>query len=280
MVDAVEPLALVLELRLQVLAGGGGADRRGEQRSWPRPRGRACAVGRGRMPSTKGDGRRPPGRRVGARLQSELPSPASMRAMSEPRRRREIARGERVLPGVWRLRLPLPWPGVPHCNAWAIASDGGIVLFDTGMATDDGLRQLELALAQVGLRARRRAAGRLHARPRRPLRARGPDRRRRRLRALDPPGVGARAADGRGPRRAPSTAGSRSRARAGSRRRRSSSTRQRRGHRHRHRPPGRARPRAGPRGRGRDRPRRLGGARDARSRAVARRPAPARERAC
>ncbi len=40
--------------------------------------------------------------------------------------------------------------GVPHCNAWAIASGDGIVLFDTGMATDDGLRQLELALAQAG----------------------------------------------------------------------------------------------------------------------------------
>ena len=64
--------------------------------------------------------------------------------MSEPRRRREIARGERVLPGVWRLRLPLPWPGVPHCNAWAVRAGDGVVLFDTGMATDDGLRQLEL----------------------------------------------------------------------------------------------------------------------------------------
>ena len=28
-------------------------------------------------------------------------------------------RTERVLPGIWRLRLPLPWPGVPHGNAWA-----------------------------------------------------------------------------------------------------------------------------------------------------------------
>ena len=27
-----------------------------------------------------------------------------------------------MLPGVYRLRLPLPWPGVPHCNAWAVAS--------------------------------------------------------------------------------------------------------------------------------------------------------------
>lgn len=62
----------------------------------------------------------------------------------------EVGRGERVLPGVWRLRLPLPWPGVPHCNAWAVAAGDGIVLFDTGYAGDDGTRQLEFALAQVG----------------------------------------------------------------------------------------------------------------------------------
>ncbi len=72
--------------------------------------------------------------------------------MSETRRRRELARGERVLPGIWRLRLPLPWPGVPHVNAFAVRSGDGVVLFDTGMATEDGMRQLELALAQVGLR--------------------------------------------------------------------------------------------------------------------------------
>jgi glyoxylase-like metal-dependent hydrolase (beta-lactamase superfamily II) len=64
--------------------------------------------------------------------------------------KREMARGERVLPGVWRLRMPLPWPGVPHGNAFAVARDGGIVLFDTGYADSDGTRQLELALAQVG----------------------------------------------------------------------------------------------------------------------------------
>lgn len=62
----------------------------------------------------------------------------------------EAARTERVLPGVWRLRLPLPWPGVPHGNAWAVAADGGIVLFDTGMGGKGRLRQLDLALAQAG----------------------------------------------------------------------------------------------------------------------------------
>src|SRR3954468_8324226 len=62
----------------------------------------------------------------------------------------ETPRTERVLPGVWRLRLPLPWPGVPHGNAWAVACDGGIVMFDTGIGGKGRLRQLDLALAQAG----------------------------------------------------------------------------------------------------------------------------------
>jgi glyoxylase-like metal-dependent hydrolase (beta-lactamase superfamily II) len=67
-------------------------------------------------------------------------------------RKRELGRGERVLPGLWRLRLPLPWPGVPHCNAWAIAAGPGIVLVDTGMHQPDSLAHLERALDQVNLR--------------------------------------------------------------------------------------------------------------------------------
>jgi glyoxylase-like metal-dependent hydrolase (beta-lactamase superfamily II) len=69
--------------------------------------------------------------------------------MSE-RKRPEAPRGERVLPGVWRLRLALPWPGVPHGNVWAVAADGGIVLFDTGIGGRGRMRQLDLALGQVG----------------------------------------------------------------------------------------------------------------------------------
>ena len=46
--------------------------------------------------------------------------------------KRVIGRGERVIPGIWRLRLPLPWPGVPHCNAWALAAGDGVILVDTG----------------------------------------------------------------------------------------------------------------------------------------------------
>ena len=70
-------------------------------------------------------------------------------AMSE-RKRPEAPRGEESCRGVWRLRLPLPWPGVPHGNAWAVEADGGIVLFDTGMGGKGRLRQLDLALARPG----------------------------------------------------------------------------------------------------------------------------------
>jgi len=59
-------------------------------------------------------------------------------------------RTEKILPGIWRLRLPLPWPGVPHGNAWAVEAGEGIVLFDTGMGGKGRLRQLDLALAQAG----------------------------------------------------------------------------------------------------------------------------------
>lgn len=64
--------------------------------------------------------------------------------------RANAPRTEKVLPGIWRLRLPLPWPGVPHGNAWAVAAGDGIVLFDTGMGGKGRLRQLDLALAQAG----------------------------------------------------------------------------------------------------------------------------------
>jgi glyoxylase-like metal-dependent hydrolase (beta-lactamase superfamily II) len=72
--------------------------------------------------------------------------------MPDVRSRRELGRGERVLPGLFRLRLPLPWPGVPHCNAWAVAHGDGFVLFDTGMHEPDSISHLERALAMCNLR--------------------------------------------------------------------------------------------------------------------------------
>ena len=71
--------------------------------------------------------------------------------MSSTTRRRELGRGERVVPGIWRLRLPLPWPGVPHCNAYAVAAGDGVVLFDCGLHEPGSLAQLERAMEQVGL---------------------------------------------------------------------------------------------------------------------------------
>jgi glyoxylase-like metal-dependent hydrolase (beta-lactamase superfamily II) len=74
--------------------------------------------------------------------------------VAEGTRRRvgvELGRGERVLPGVFRLRLPLPWPGVPHGNAWAVAAGDGVVLFDTGIHAPGSLAHLERALEMCGL---------------------------------------------------------------------------------------------------------------------------------
>jgi glyoxylase-like metal-dependent hydrolase (beta-lactamase superfamily II) len=72
--------------------------------------------------------------------------------MPAPARKRELGRGERVLPGLWRLRLPLPWPGIPHGNAWAIAAGDGIVLVDTGIHAPGSMAHLERALDMVNLR--------------------------------------------------------------------------------------------------------------------------------
>jgi glyoxylase-like metal-dependent hydrolase (beta-lactamase superfamily II) len=72
-------------------------------------------------------------------------------ALGAPPAKGELGRGERVLAGVYRLRLPLPWPGVPHCNAWAVAAGDGVVLFDTGMHQPGSVVQLERALGMCGL---------------------------------------------------------------------------------------------------------------------------------
>jgi glyoxylase-like metal-dependent hydrolase (beta-lactamase superfamily II) len=72
--------------------------------------------------------------------------------VSDGQRKRELGRADRVLPGAWRLRLPLPWPGVPHVNAWALSAGDGIVLVDTGIHEDGALEELERTLAQIGHR--------------------------------------------------------------------------------------------------------------------------------
>lgn len=83
---------------------------------------------------------------------AEASDRSSAETPSRSDRKRELGRGERVHPGVYRLRLPLPWPGVPHCNAWAVKSGDGFVLFDTGMYQPDSIANLQRALEMCGLR--------------------------------------------------------------------------------------------------------------------------------
>ncbi|HZA39063.1 MAG TPA: MBL fold metallo-hydrolase [Actinomycetota bacterium] len=64
-------------------------------------------------------------------------------------RRREPA------PGVFRLVLPLPWPGLDRVNAYALADDEGVILVDCGardpaVETGHELDHLEAALRAVG----------------------------------------------------------------------------------------------------------------------------------
>ena len=64
----------------------------------------------------------------------------------------ETAGAREVLPGLWRLRLPLAWPGIDHANAYAIdAVGGGIVLVDCGTAGDPShIEALDHALGEAG----------------------------------------------------------------------------------------------------------------------------------
>lgn len=63
----------------------------------------------------------------------------------------ELARTFDIAPGLWSFRLPLPWPGITHVNAYAIERDDGIVLVDCGSAGDASHRgALEAALGQAG----------------------------------------------------------------------------------------------------------------------------------
>jgi glyoxylase-like metal-dependent hydrolase (beta-lactamase superfamily II) len=82
---------------------------------------------------------------------SDQRSTGQTQAQPRSTKKPELGRGERILPGVFRLRLPLPWPGVPHCNAWAVAAGDGVVLFDTGMHQPGSIEHLERAMQMCGL---------------------------------------------------------------------------------------------------------------------------------
>jgi glyoxylase-like metal-dependent hydrolase (beta-lactamase superfamily II) len=44
------------------------------------------------------------------------------------------ARAFELAPGIWQLRLPLPWPAIPHVNAYLLEGADGPVLVDCGSA--------------------------------------------------------------------------------------------------------------------------------------------------
>jgi glyoxylase-like metal-dependent hydrolase (beta-lactamase superfamily II) len=63
----------------------------------------------------------------------------------------DAAGAREILPGLWRLRLPLSWPGIDHVNAYLIAGDDGAVLVDCGSGGDPScLAALEQAIALTG----------------------------------------------------------------------------------------------------------------------------------
>ena len=175
----------------------------------------------------------------------------------------------------------LPWPGVPHGNAWAIAARRRASSSSTPASAGRGrLRQLDLALAQAGFGVEDIEPARLHPLPLRPLRPRRVDREAAgcelwmhpawehiRLLADDPAAALEHRLEVARQSGVPVAALERYR----------ECPQQRRRDRHRRDP--RPRPRARPRGRGGDRPRHLAGLRDPRPRPLARRPAPARAQA-
>jgi glyoxylase-like metal-dependent hydrolase (beta-lactamase superfamily II) len=59
-----------------------------------------------------------------------------------------------VAPGLWRLRLPMPWEGISHVNAYLIErGDGSTVLVDCGTAGDaTAAEALDAAIDRTGHR--------------------------------------------------------------------------------------------------------------------------------
>src|SRR3954449_13204679 len=58
-----------------------------------------------------------------------------------------------VMPGLWRLRLPMAWDGNSHANAFALDHPDGPVLLDCGSAGHPAnVEALDVALGQAGWR--------------------------------------------------------------------------------------------------------------------------------
>jgi glyoxylase-like metal-dependent hydrolase (beta-lactamase superfamily II) len=55
-----------------------------------------------------------------------------------------------VVPGIYRIPLPLPMDGLRAVNAYAIEAAGGLVMIDSGWLLDVSREQLERSLASIG----------------------------------------------------------------------------------------------------------------------------------
>jgi glyoxylase-like metal-dependent hydrolase (beta-lactamase superfamily II) len=62
-----------------------------------------------------------------------------------------LASAREIVPGIWRLRLPLSWVGIDHVNAYVIARDDGVILIDCGPGGHSScLESLKAALEATG----------------------------------------------------------------------------------------------------------------------------------
>jgi glyoxylase-like metal-dependent hydrolase (beta-lactamase superfamily II) len=55
-----------------------------------------------------------------------------------------------VVPGIYRIPLPLPFDGLRAVNAYAIETADGLVMIDSGWLLDETQEQLERSLAKIG----------------------------------------------------------------------------------------------------------------------------------
>jgi glyoxylase-like metal-dependent hydrolase (beta-lactamase superfamily II) len=63
----------------------------------------------------------------------------------------DAASAKPVVPGVWRMRLPLGWEHIDHVNAYVVERDDGVMLVDCGPGGDPScLEAFERALSQTG----------------------------------------------------------------------------------------------------------------------------------
>ncbi len=56
-----------------------------------------------------------------------------------------------VIPGVYRLKIPIPHPSLKHVNTYLVREDNKCLLIDTGWNTEEALASLEKQLSGIGI---------------------------------------------------------------------------------------------------------------------------------